>query len=224
MTHHTSDDNAVGWVASWPTVEVVLLYIDTIGCSVGDGDVLIGDVGDVAGSLGLYQSQYDVSTSILRFVAGTYVGFDPRTILAVQNLGVLEHDVGHVVVALTADRADRQTMPARAVHVVDGDMVARGDSHAVVLVDDATVGEHNVGVATEVKPIGVVRCGEAAGYGVWSITSGVVQVEVGHGQSTRAGDGKAVCRPVLDMQVVDKRCPKGFADDEEVIWLRLAAV
>lgn len=65
-------------VACWATVKVVLLDVDAVNRDVLYPDVLKQDVVDVSGSV--------------------LVRLDARTVLGVQNNGVAEDHVGHVVV------------------------------------------------------------------------------------------------------------------------------
>lgn len=57
MTYHASNGDTVGWVSGWSAVEVVLLDVYTVDGSAGDGDVLVGDVGNVASRVRLYRRQ-----------------------------------------------------------------------------------------------------------------------------------------------------------------------
>jgi hypothetical protein len=72
------DHDAVCWVAGGTTVEVVLLNVDSVDGNVLDADVFEQDVGDEAGSVG--------------------IGLDASSVLGVENDGVCEGNVCHVVV------------------------------------------------------------------------------------------------------------------------------
>ena len=164
------------------------------------------------------------SFSMARTGSKTYIGLDASSILAVNDLRVLEDNVGHIVVAFAAYRANRQTMSSRAVHIVHRDVVTGGNGYAIILVDDTTVREHDISVAAEVEAIAVVSSWQAARDGVRGIASRVVEYQIIHRKPAGASDGKAVRRPVLDVQVVDERGAKSLADNEEVVWLRLATI
>ena len=114
----------------------------------------------------------------------TYISLDTGTVLTIDDLRVLEDDVRHVIIALAANRTNRQAMAARAVHAAHGYVVAGRDGYTIILVDDSAVGEYNIGVAAEVETITVMSRRQTAGDGVWSITSRVVEIQVIHGQPT----------------------------------------
>jgi len=86
----------------------------------------------------------------------TYVSLDTGTVLTVDDLRVLEDDIRHVVIALAADRTNRQAMPARAVHAAHSDVVAGRDGYTVILIDDLAVGEYDIGVTAEIETITVM--------------------------------------------------------------------
>ena len=113
-----------------------------------------------------------------------YIGLNTSAVLTVDDLGVLEDDVCDIVVALAANRTNRQAMAARAVHAAHGYVVAGRDGYTIILVDDSAIGEYNIGVAAEVETITVMSRRQTAGDGVWSITSRVVEIQVIHGQPT----------------------------------------
>jgi hypothetical protein len=72
------NQDAVGGVASGAAVEVILLDDEAVAGHVLDTDVLKQNVGDETGSVG--------------------VGLDAHAVLGVENDGVGEGDVGHIVV------------------------------------------------------------------------------------------------------------------------------
>jgi hypothetical protein len=72
------DHDAVGWVASWTAVEVVLLDVDAVDGDVLNADVLEKDVGNKTGGVG--------------------VRLDASSILGIEDDGIGKGDVRHVVV------------------------------------------------------------------------------------------------------------------------------
>jgi hypothetical protein len=72
------DDDAVSWISSWPTVQVILLDIDAIYGDILDADILKQDVGDEARSV--------------------FVCLDARAVFGVEDDGVCEGYVCYVVV------------------------------------------------------------------------------------------------------------------------------
>lgn len=134
--HNVLDQDTCCRVTCWATVQVVLLDVDSIDRDVLNTNVFKQDVVDVAG--------------------GVLVGLDAGTVLGVQDNRVAEDDVCDVVVRLAADRTNRETMTTVAVHVVHNDIVAAGDSDAVILVDDYAVANFGVVGGGKVKAVTVV--------------------------------------------------------------------
>lgn len=115
----------------------------------------------------------------------------------------MEGDVADHIVGLAADGADGKTVAARAVHVVNGDVGARGDGDAVILVVDGAVGEQDVVSAGEIETVRVVSSGISVRSRVCGVASAVVQEDVGEGQSVATGNVEAVDWPVLDVEVAE---------------------
>lgn len=147
--------DSVGGRASRATVKVVLLDINAIGVDIGEGDVLVCDVADLASGVG--------------------VGLDTATVGALDDLGVGKDNTVNGVVALAADGADAEAVTSVAVEVVDSDLGSTGDGDAVVLVVDLDVLEQDVIAGRDVEAVTVVGGGLAAALGVGRVTGRVVE-------------------------------------------------
>lgn len=121
------DQDAIRRIACRASVQIILLNINTI-----DRDVLYADV---------LKQDIRYEPSCIR------VSFDPCAVLRIENHGIGERDVGHVVVGFSANGSDGQAVTAVAIHVIDKDVIATGDSDAIVLVDHCAVAD-----------LGVIRC------------------------------------------------------------------
>lgn len=203
LKHNVGDVDTVGGLAGWATVEVILLHVQTVVANVGHGDVAVGDVGDAAG--------------------GARVCLDAHAVLRVDEDGILKEDAVDGVVGLAADGADGEAVAARAVHVGDGDLGARGDGDAVVLVVDGDVTQGDVVGGANVEAVRVVGGGEAVADGVGGVAYAVVEDQVGEGDVLVAGHVEQVGGPVLDVQVLEGRV-RGVLDDDEVVGFGAAAV
>lgn len=198
LKDNVSDHDTVGGLTSWAAVEVILLDIQTVVGNAGEGDVLVGDVGDGT--------------------VGARVGLDAHAVLRVGDDGVLEGDGIDGVVGLATDGPDGQTVAAGAVQVRDGDLGARGDGHTVVLVVDGDVAQRYVVRGANIETITVVGGGGAIREGVGGIADGVVQDQVRYGKMLILVDVEEMRRPVLDVQVLDSGV-RGAGDDKEVVGL-----
>lgn len=96
---------------------VLTLNDNTILGNAAKGDVLVSDVLDGTGS--------------------ARDGLDADTVLAVDDLVVVNVDILDGVVGAAADGTDRQTVSTRAVGVDEADASARVNGEAVVLVVDS---------------------------------------------------------------------------------------
>lgn len=98
------DNNSISWLPGRPTVQVILLDINSISTDILDLDIAIGDACDISGGLS--------------------ITLDPRAIRIVDNNAVLKEDVGDVVVGFPAYAADGEAVAAVTVHVADADVIA----------------------------------------------------------------------------------------------------
>lgn len=62
-------------------------------------------------------------------------------------------DVGHDVVGLPAHRTDAQAVAPGAIHAVHGNVIPARDGHAVILVDDGSVGDERVVARADIEAI-----------------------------------------------------------------------
>lgn len=127
-----------------------------------------------------------------------------------------EDDVIDSVVALAANGADAEAVTSVAVHVVDGDVGATGDSNTVILVVNLDVVERDIVAGGNVETVTVVGCSLGATLVVGHIAGGVVKDQIGYNKVLVAGHGEAVNRPVLDVQAGDL-CVAGLLDNNEVV-------
>ena len=168
------DGNTGGGLASGGAVLVVLLDDDTVLSDVGEGDVLVGDVGDGA--------------------SGARDGLDADTVVGVENLGVLDDNVLDGVVGAATDGADGQTMTTRASTTDEVDVGTRVDGKAVVLVLDVGVGDGDTSGAADIESISVVTT-------VGHVTGGVVDSDVVKGEVSSTVDRETLDWGILDIQV-----------------------
>lgn len=114
-------------------------------------------------------------TSLLGDVAGSVeVGLDTSSVLTVQNNTIFKKNVGDVVVAFPAHRANTQTMASITVHVLNGDVVSAGNSYTVVLVQDSRVFQNHVICGRDVEAVCIVSSGEPARPRIRGVSGGVV--------------------------------------------------
>lgn len=97
------DRETAGGVAVEVTAVVVLLDEDTVLLDVGEGDVRVGDLVDLAGLV--------------------LEGLDADTVGGVGDLGVEELDVVNDVVVAATDGADGETMATVAVTILEDDVL-----------------------------------------------------------------------------------------------------
>jgi hypothetical protein len=129
-------------------VDVVLDDSDAEIADFREGDVLKVNVVDRAGGSGRHS-------------------LDSDAVLRLGHLGVKEEDAVDNIVVTSSNRADRKTVAAGAGSAGEGDVLARVDSNAVVLVlDDGTLDPNVVGI-TNVEPIRVV--GPIQGIGILDV-------------------------------------------------------
>lgn len=188
--------DAVGWVSSGTTVQVILLNIDTVVCDARQGDVLVDNVGNTAGGVG--------------------IGLDTATVLTVDDLGVLEGHGVDDVVTLTTNGSDAQTVATRAVEVVDDDVGSAGNGNAVILVVDVGVLQGDVCALGNVESVGVVTSSIAITGRVGVVAGSVVQHETGDGEVLDIFNLETVDGPVDDVQVGDLGVVD-ILDDDEVV-------
>lgn len=189
------DGHAGGGVAGGRAVLVVLLDHDAVLGDVGQGDVLVGDVGDGAGR--------------------AVHGLDADAVVRVGDLRVLDDYALDDVVRAAADGTDGQAVTAGAGAANEVDVGARVDGEAVVLVLDVGVGDGDAVGAADVESVSVVAS-------VGHITGGVVDGDVVEGEASGTVDRETLNGGVLDVQVVDGG--RGHGVGVEELGLRLAAV
>lgn len=111
-----SDWDTSGGGTSGAAVLIVLLDDDAILGNVAQGDVVVGDSGDLASSTG--------------------DGLDTNAVVRVADRTVLNIDSIDGVVATATNRADGQAVATSARSTGEGDVGARVDGQAVILVVD----------------------------------------------------------------------------------------
>ena len=131
-----SDWDTGGGLAGRGAVLVVLLNDNTVLGNVGKGDGGVGDVLDGTG--------------------GTVDSLDANTVVTVGDDVVVDVDVLDSVVRTTTDGADGDTVTTGAVGVGEGNVGARVDGEAVILVLDGDVVNVDAGGRANVEGIGVV--------------------------------------------------------------------
>ena len=189
------DGNTGGGGAGRAAVLVILLDDDAVLGDVGEGDVAVGDVVDLAG--------------------GAVDGLDADAVLGVGDGGLLDDDAVDGVVGAAADGADGETVAARASTANEVDVGTRVDGEAVVLVLDVCVGDGDARRGADVEGIGVVAA-------VGHIASRVIDGDVVKGEVGSTVDAEALDRGVLDIQVGDGGLLHGVGIEE--LGLGLAAV
>jgi len=97
------DGKTAGGATVEVTAVVVLLDEDTVLLDLGEGDVGVGDLVDLAGLV--------------------LEGLDAETVGGVGDLGVEELDVVNDVIVAATDRADRETVTTVAVTVLEDDVL-----------------------------------------------------------------------------------------------------
>ena len=189
------DGDTGGGGAGGAAVLVVLLDDDTVLGDVAEADVLEGHAGDLAGSTGNR--------------------LDPDAVVRVDDLAVLDvHSVDGVVGPAT-NRSNRQAMSSSAGAAGKGDVCARVDGQAVVLVVHNGARDVDVLGGADVEGISVVA--ELA-----AVTSRVV---VGHVDNVEVGgrvDAHELDWRVLDVEARDGGLLQGVGVEE--LGLGLATV
>jgi hypothetical protein len=117
--------DAIGRTSRRAAIEVILLDVDPINTDIAEHNIGICNVSHVTGRV--------------------VVGLDAGAVLGVDHDAVPEENVGDGVIGLPSDGADAETVRADTGHAACGDVVSRGYSHAVVLVDDDAVLDDDVG-------------------------------------------------------------------------------
>lgn len=119
------DDDAITGRAGRAAVQIVLLNVDAVVGYVAQGDVSIGN------AVPHDQFQRDRGKGVWEggklpcdIAGGVVVGLDASTVLAVQNDAVLEQDIRDIVVRLSTNAANAQTVAAVAVHSADSNAVS----------------------------------------------------------------------------------------------------
>ena len=198
------NNDAVGRDSCWPTIEIILLDVDAVNTCVVDGDILVCDSCHIPSCTG--------------------IGLDPRAILAVDQDAVMKVNVRDVIVGFATNGADRESVRAVAEHVVHLDVVAARDSNTVILIVNSTVMDGDVNGTGDIKAVSVVRSGKPTRLRVWSIAGTIIENDVVHIHILNVSHFEAVCRIILNIEVVDAALAKEILNDEEVVWLRLAAI
>lgn len=188
------DGDAGGGSASRAAVLVVLLNDDTVLGNVGQGDAGVLDVGDGAG--------------------GAVDGLDADAVVAVGDGAVLDADGLDDVVGAAADGADGETVATAAGAAGEGDVGARVDGEAVVLVLDDGARDVDASGGSDVEGVGVVATGR--------VTGRVVQVDIVDTQGGGAVDAESLDGGVLHAKTLDPRVLEGVGVEE--LGLGLAAV
>jgi hypothetical protein len=170
------DGNTSGGLAGGRAVLVVLLDDNAVLADVLHRDTRVGDVVDGTG--------------------GTRDGLDADTVVRLNDLGVLDKDTVDDVAGTAADRADADTVTARAEVLDELDVGARVDGEAVVLVLDVGVGDGDAVRVANVESIGVVS--------TLSVTITVVHGDVVNSQSAARVDAEGLDRGVLDVQAIER--------------------
>lgn len=164
-------------------IQVVLLHIDTVVANVGQGDVLVANVVDLAGL--------------------TRVSLDSTTVLAADHLRIGEGDSVNRVVALAANRADAKTMTTVAVHSVDDDICSASHRDTVILVVHPGVLQGEVAAFLDIEAVGIVCRRVTIALAVGGIAGGIVEGQAGDSKVLGAFNLEAVDGPVLDVEVLD---------------------
>lgn len=129
------------------------------------------------------------------------VSLDTATVLAVDNLRILESDSSNGVVALSANRTNGKTMATGAIEIADDNVATTGDSNAVVLVVDLDVLQCHSVTAGYIKAVSVVSSRVTTTEAVGLVTSRVIESESGDGEALNSVDIEAVSGPVLDVEI-----------------------
>ena len=132
------------------------------------------------------------------------VRLDPRTILTVQDLRVFEQDVRNIVVALPANTADAETVTTVAVHPGDGDIITTSHGDTIVLIQHRAIPEDSIVARADIETIRVMCSSQTIRAVVGSGASCVVEHDIFHHKRNAAGDGEAVRRVVLDVQISNR--------------------
>lgn len=140
LKKQTCNVDAVGRLARWAAIQVILLHVQSIVANIGQRNIAVRDIAHAARGVG--------------------VGLDADAVLAVDHHRVRKGHAVDNVVGLAADGADGQAVAAGAVHVADGHLRARGDGNAVILVVHCDAVQRDVVARRNVKPVRVVCCGQ----------------------------------------------------------------
>ena len=115
-------------------------------------------------------------------------------------------------------------MPAVALEIGDGHVVAARDGHAVVLVNDDAALYHHVTRGANIEAIRVVRGSQALADAVGRVACRVVQHQILEHDIGAARDGEEMNGPVLNVQILDHRISRHFLDDNEMIRFGHASI
>lgn len=118
------------------------------------------------------------------------------TIDGTLDLVVVKCDRLDSVIGTSTNRADRQPMSTRADRVLDRDVRARVDGHAVILVVDIGARDDDVGAIANVESVCVLAKG---------VARLVVDGHVGDGQAVGVVDRHGLNGRVVNVQVRDGR-------------------
>ena len=129
------------------------------------------------------------------------VSFDTATVLAVDNLRILESDSSNGIVALSANGTNGKTMATGAIEIADDNVATTGDSNAVVLVVDLDVLQCHSVTSGYIKAVGVVSSWVTTTEAVGLVAGGVIESESGDGEALNSADIEAVSGPVLDVEI-----------------------
>lgn len=139
--------------------------------------------------------------------------------MAVLDDAVGEQDVRYIVVRLSTNTTNAQTVSAVADEIVHGDITSGSHCDTIVLIDDSGILDDDVGGTRDVEAVRVVRSWETVRSGVGSVASGIVEGETSDRGAGSGGDFETVDGPVLDVEILDD-AGTGRLKNNEVIGSR----
>ena len=108
-------------------------------------------------------------------------------------------NVCDIVVALSSNRPNADSMATGAVHIRDRDVVPTCDRNAVILVENSRVGDDGIVAVAHVEAIRVVCGWKAVAAIVGRISGGVVEVNVAEDGIGGTSNAETVDGPILDV-------------------------